>query len=327
MKKFYGSSDSEDRKRETLVRNTKGKLKDLIAEYISIMPRVKFVVVKYFHDIENKRVGGESSSQSKFSNALIYETVLRSIVFGKLQRIEKYLGSSSVSYKSGLAKKGLFKGLGKGKPAAEGLELQRTEKVRYGFQAICAHEKAADPHNCTLVFLVFTKDRVTQKDRMFILESGDEKPCSICPLDSLCPKFPEVIEELKPEEISSIVLLNDKRSVIISAQSDDKKSLTSYTLDLVSEVERISFLEQVKQMFRMPEDYVSRERDDFLFKDQLESAADPEAPYDALYTGIYVTNNDFASNDDSYNKMELFKQNPKIFIVLRDDEISFYRLD
>jgi hypothetical protein len=139
VKKFYGGSGSEDRNREILVRNTKGKLKDLIAEYISIMPRVKFVVVKYFHDIENKRLTDKSSSQSKCSNALIYETVFRSIVFGKLQRIEQYLGSSSVSYKSSVSKKGLFKGLGKGKPAAEQLALQPSEKVRYGFQAICAH--------------------------------------------------------------------------------------------------------------------------------------------------------------------------------------------
>jgi hypothetical protein len=120
---------------------------------------------------------------------------------------------------------------------------------------------------------------------MFILESGDKKPCSICPLDSLCPTFPEVIEELKPEEISKIVLLNDKRSVIISAISEEKKR-TWYTLDLVSEIERISFLEQVKQMFRMPEDYYSRASEDLYFTADLESASGTEAPYDALYTGI-----------------------------------------
>ena len=86
------------------VKKIRAKLKDLIAEYISIIPKVKFIVIKYFHDVEH-RLGIRCSS------SLVAEVITKSIIFGKFQRIEDYMSSKDVE------------------------KLDPDEKVLNGFQA------------------------------------------------------------------------------------------------------------------------------------------------------------------------------------------------
>ena len=303
-------------------------IRDLISDYIAMMPKYKYVITKYFYDIE-QMIGARSC------NCIIYEILVKSTFCSKQLHLRDYLMSKdskhSLTYQY-THKKDAHKEESKKRnclklPEILSLDSNSAltfipgEKIVYASEVLFSDKKYPLEHFEVGYILITTEKRI------YLLRRTDRKPCSGCAPDSLCPAAPLVAFCIYIDCISIISRVADKRSIVVTFNRERINS-SNLMIDLMENLQREKFLDEVKKLHEIERDFYSKvQGDNYLLRHLYDFDEVLQNKFDAVFCGIIYED---AINEELYNqtsKLDIFAHRKKILLIFKNKAFHILEMD
>ena len=299
-------------------------LRDLISEYMCIMPKTKYIITKYFYDIE-------VTLGSRSCNCLVAEIQAKSRFYAKQTFIKQYLKSKSImqtpgylqSMKNKTSKLDFFKKSVKSDDIIKDLVWKPFEKEEYAgvYQFSTNTTPQEDFEVCYIL--------CTSLPRIFILQKNKLPKCNSCPTHSLCPEVPKVAFCLKPGDFTKIYSQLDKRSVVI-VFNKDKVNSPNLIIDFITNIQREKFMLLIQSWYSSSSNFDTEiyERKDKFMLQHLNDLPNPfEKGIDKIYCGILNDDSIYEDLNNGLTKSTIFSSKKKIFIIFKEEKFKILEID